>query len=50
MDTQEAPLSEDWSYEDDYGFPSDEELTFLANELFMMLDEEERSTNLAEKP
>ena len=46
MDTRETPLS----YEDNYGFPSDEELTFLANEVFMMLDEEERLTNLPEKP
>jgi hypothetical protein len=48
MDTQNAPL--DWSYQDDYGSPSDEELTALTDELFVMLDEEERSTNRAEKP
>jgi hypothetical protein len=50
MDTREAPLSEDWSCEDDYGFPSDEELTALADAVFVMFDEEERSTNGAEKP
>ena len=50
MDKREALLSKDWSYEDDYGFPSDEELAASADEVFVMLDEEERSTNPAEKP
>ena len=50
MDRREAPLSQGSSYEDDYEFPSDEELAALADELFVMYDEEERSTNPAEKP
>ena len=44
MDTQEAPVSED------YEFPSDDELTASADAVFVMLDEEEHLTNLAEKP
>jgi hypothetical protein len=50
MDKRVAPVPEDWSYEDDYGFPSDEELTALTDAVFVMFDEEERSTNGAEKP
>jgi hypothetical protein len=42
MDKREVPISQASSYDDDYGFPSDEELTTLADELFVMYDEEER--------
>jgi hypothetical protein len=35
---------------DDYGFPSDEELAKLADELFVMYDKEDRSTNAPDKP
>jgi hypothetical protein len=43
------------SFSDDYDLPSDEELTNLANELFVMYDKEEQqqddpSANIAEKP
>jgi hypothetical protein len=51
MDRREVPISQDSFYDEDYGFPSDEELTALADGVFVMLDqEEERSTNRAEKP
>lgn len=33
------------SFSDDYEFPSDEELTNLANELFVMYDKEEQNDN-----
>jgi hypothetical protein len=46
METRETPLS----YEDDYGFPSDEELTASADAVFVMLDEEEHLMNLTEEP